>query len=44
MPVKVFIPTRIRVDPDALTRRQPEIEEALAAALARALEGDTARS
>ncbi|PSB46494.1 hypothetical protein C7B80_12970 [Cyanosarcina cf. burmensis CCALA 770] len=37
MPVRVTIPIRLRVDPRALTERQIDIEEALAAAVGRAL-------
>lgn len=37
MPVRVYIPTRICVDVDALFDRQADIEEALAAAAGRAL-------
>ncbi len=37
MPVAVIIPVRLRVDPDALSRRGAELEEALAAAAGRAL-------
>lgn len=37
MPVRVDIPIRIRVDPLALTERQNDLEEALAAAVGRAL-------
>jgi hypothetical protein len=37
MPVRVTIPIRLRVDPEALTERQADLEEALAAAVGRAL-------
>jgi len=37
MPVRVTIPIRLRVDPAALTERQADVEEALAAAVGRAL-------
>jgi hypothetical protein len=37
MPVRVNIPIRLRVDPRALIERQADIEEALAAAVGRAL-------
>lgn len=37
MPVRVTIPIRLRVDPGALTERQVDVEEALAAAVGRAL-------
>ena len=37
MPVRVTIPIRLRVDPGALTERQADVEEALAAAVGRAL-------
>ena len=37
MPVRVTIPIRLRVDPEALTERQTDVEEALAAAVGRAL-------
>jgi hypothetical protein len=37
MPVRVNIPIRLRVDPSALIERQADVEEALAAAVGRAL-------
>ena len=37
MPVRVEVPTRVRVDPAALTDRRADLEEALGAAAERAL-------